>query len=225
MPGLAAPTGTLTLVAPAPTVTVTGTELLGVTVQGTWKVICCWPAGFVPILRIGAVVLLKLMLTFELVTGNPGNVDATLVAPTADALVTRAPRPHGDSEFGWRSAPLTKFPAVIVGAGGVTARENVWLATPATDATTVAAPWALSAVTFTCARPLLSVVAVVADRDTGPLEENCTVTPTAGPLLVDTCTTSGCANAVITEALWLFPETMLKLVIVTGGVTEFTVMV
>src|SRR5260370_18155777 len=63
-------------------------------------------------------------------------------------------------------------------------------------------------------------MAVVDERDIGPLEENCTGMLAAGdPLLAVTCTTSGCEKKLLTGALWLLPAMIVNPVMVTSGTT------
>src|SRR5258708_22980203 len=61
-------------------------------------------------------------------------------------------------------------------------------------------------------------MAVVDERDIGPLEKNCTGMLAAGdPLLAVTCTTSGCEKKLLTGALWLLPAMIVNPEMVTSG--------
>ena len=136
MPGLAAWIWRLTLVVPPPRLSVAGTELPGTTSQGTWKEICCWPFGNVPMARTGAPTLLMVNLAFELASGMPGKLGVAFGKVSAVSTATTAAMLQGESELGCWSAPFTKLPAVMSGAGGSTVNWNVWLPIPVARADT-----------------------------------------------------------------------------------------
>src|SRR5579872_2617741 len=85
MPGLTVKTGTLTVAVPPPAAMMTGAAVVGLTSQGTWKVIdCCVPLLLT--LKIGAGVPAKLMLFPASVIGAEAKLAPTTV-PCAEGAM------------------------------------------------------------------------------------------------------------------------------------------
>src|SRR4051794_40564346 len=86
-------------------------------------------------LRMGADEFEKVNCTGDDGIATPGKVGEMPETPRLPPGVTMAPRPQGESEFSCRSAPLTKLPAVMLGACGRTVRLKVRAPRPVVEAT------------------------------------------------------------------------------------------
>src|SRR5436853_1330196 len=103
-------------------------------------------------------------------------------------------RPQGESDPFCKPPVLKKLPGDSDGPAGITVRLKVWLNAP-TAAVTVTGPLVPPACTVTCARPLVSVLTVAAERVPGPVIEKLTgLFETGWPVLPFTWTTRGCAK-------------------------------
>jgi hypothetical protein len=203
--------------------------LLGVASQGTSKVTNCCPVLAVLMFKIGAALVPdaaaegKVMLSVVCC-----RIVAYMLGATGKAAVergdptTRVPTPQGESAV-WlfpdvpkKPAPFRKLAELMGGGGGVTVRENDRIVEkPATLAVIVTGPGVAPAATGSDAWPWEFVATVDEGSEAEPpVTANWMFTPAIAGV---TATTRGDGNVELTCALWLFPETMVKLVIEGAG--------